>query len=122
MFKPVYAEDGFIVARSEPTRQVRKRERERERERERVQECGNIHVCAECTLGGTSCVSTKFVCKLVVMSTLAHFYRYQDLVVLLFAPRESSLPHQTPLDVWVEQWVWSTPPNQKCRWKLLGQH
>ena len=35
-FKPVFADDGFIVARSEPTRQVNgERGRERERERER---------------------------------------------------------------------------------------
>ena len=31
VFRPVLAEDGFIVARREPTRRVRKRERERER-------------------------------------------------------------------------------------------
>ena len=44
VFKPVYAEDGFIMARREPARQVR---RERERERERTVLCMivlNVHV------------------------------------------------------------------------------
>ena len=48
VFKPVYAEDGFIVARREPARQV-SRERERERERERAVLCMIVLNVLSCT-------------------------------------------------------------------------
>ena len=52
VFKPVYAEDGFIMARREPARQVRRggeRQRERERGRERAVLCTIVLNVLTCT-------------------------------------------------------------------------
>ena len=91
VFKPVYAEDGFIVARDKPTRQV---SQERltllvhalmactTRERERERESSELHVALSFP-----------------------FCRCQDLDVLLFELRGSSLllwNLRSPLHVWVE--------------------
>lgn len=69
VFRPVYAEDGFIVARSKPTRQVRGGgKRKRDRERGGSEEDATTCICMN--VHGMSCVHVRTTCTCICQYTL----------------------------------------------------